>query len=138
MNGQRNCQRLLRQHRLALCGSDFLEWLPEQTERFIRKYRMFTREERILVAPQCWGYGTVGAEGVYFVGDNVQPAGRSVADPMRVLFWREADRTIVEVGTMPGIPVCGESGLSISPDDRSLLAVTSSREADIYLMVARN
>ena len=27
----------MRQHRLALCGSDFLEWLPEQTERFITK-----------------------------------------------------------------------------------------------------
>jgi uncharacterized protein (TIGR00269 family) len=40
----------MRQHRLALCGSDFLEWLPEQTERFIRKYQMFSRQERILVA----------------------------------------------------------------------------------------
>jgi tRNA-5-methyluridine54 2-sulfurtransferase len=40
----------MRQHRLALCGAHFLDWLPEQTERFIRKYDMFGREDRILVA----------------------------------------------------------------------------------------
>jgi tRNA-5-methyluridine54 2-sulfurtransferase len=40
----------MRQHRLALCGVHFLDWLPEQTERFISKYEMFRREERILVA----------------------------------------------------------------------------------------
>jgi uncharacterized protein (TIGR00269 family) len=40
----------MRQHKLALCGQHFLEWLPEQTERFISKYRMFSREDRILVA----------------------------------------------------------------------------------------
>ena len=40
----------MRQHKLALCKEHFLEWLPEQTERFIRKYKMFTREDKILVA----------------------------------------------------------------------------------------
>jgi uncharacterized protein (TIGR00269 family) len=40
----------MRQHKLALCKEHFLEWVPEQTERFIRKYQMFTRQERILVA----------------------------------------------------------------------------------------
>ncbi len=40
----------MRQHKLALCKEHYLEWVPEQTERFIKKYRMFTREERILVA----------------------------------------------------------------------------------------
>jgi uncharacterized protein (TIGR00269 family) len=40
----------MRQHRLALCKDDYLEWLPEQTERFIRKYSMFERHEKILVA----------------------------------------------------------------------------------------
>ena len=40
----------MRQHKLALCKTHFLEWFVEQTERFIRKYRMFTRHERILVA----------------------------------------------------------------------------------------
>jgi uncharacterized protein (TIGR00269 family) len=40
----------MRQHKLALCKSHFLEWLPIQTERFIKKYEMFTRYERVLVA----------------------------------------------------------------------------------------
>ncbi|HXF84204.1 MAG TPA: ATP-binding protein [Anaerolineales bacterium] len=40
----------MRQHKLALCKEHYLEWIPEQTERFIKKYEMFTREERILVA----------------------------------------------------------------------------------------
>lgn len=40
----------MRQHKLALCKEHFLEWLPEQTERFIGKYHMFTHADRILVA----------------------------------------------------------------------------------------
>ena len=40
----------MRQHKLALCKEHYLEWVPEQTERFIKKYRMFGRDERILVA----------------------------------------------------------------------------------------
>jgi len=37
-------------HKLALCKDHYLEWVPEQTERFIEKYRMFDRGQRILVA----------------------------------------------------------------------------------------
>jgi tRNA-5-methyluridine54 2-sulfurtransferase len=40
----------MRQHKLALCKEHYLEWVPEQTERFIKKYQMFRREEKILVA----------------------------------------------------------------------------------------
>ncbi len=40
----------MRQHKLALCKEHYLAWAPEQTERFIKKYRMFQRDERILVA----------------------------------------------------------------------------------------
>ena len=40
----------MRQHRMALCKEHFIEWIPEQTERFIKKYNMFTREEKVLVA----------------------------------------------------------------------------------------
>jgi uncharacterized protein (TIGR00269 family) len=40
----------MRQHKLALCKEHYLEWLPEQTERFIKKYHMFTHGETILVA----------------------------------------------------------------------------------------
>ena len=38
------------QHRLALCKEHFLEWLPAQTERFIKKYKMFNPHDRVLVA----------------------------------------------------------------------------------------
>ncbi len=40
----------MRQHKLALCREHYLEWVPEQTERFIKKYGMFTRDEKVLVA----------------------------------------------------------------------------------------
>lgn len=40
----------MRQHKLALCKEHYLQWVPEQTERFIGKYNMFLRSERILVA----------------------------------------------------------------------------------------
>ncbi len=40
----------MRQHKLALCRDHYLAWVPEQTERFIRKYRMFGPEDRVLVA----------------------------------------------------------------------------------------
>ena len=40
----------MRQHKLALCKEHYLEWVPEQTERIIKKYQMFTRDEKILVA----------------------------------------------------------------------------------------
>jgi len=40
----------MRQHKLGLCKDHFLEWIPEQTQRFIEKYKMFQKEDRILVA----------------------------------------------------------------------------------------
>ena len=40
----------MRQHKLALCETHFLDWVPEQTQRFIEKYEMFTPEDKILVA----------------------------------------------------------------------------------------
>ncbi len=40
----------MRQHKLALCKEHFLAWVPEQTERSIQRYRMFSRDDRILVA----------------------------------------------------------------------------------------
>ncbi len=40
----------MRQHKLALCKEHYLEWVPEQTERFVQKYEMFTPDEKILVA----------------------------------------------------------------------------------------
>lgn len=40
----------MRQHKLALCKEHYLVWVPEQTERFIKKYDMFSHDERVLVA----------------------------------------------------------------------------------------
>jgi tRNA-5-methyluridine54 2-sulfurtransferase len=40
----------MRQHKLALCRIHFLDWLPAQVDRVIRKYGMFTHQERVLVA----------------------------------------------------------------------------------------
>src|SRR5690349_23109689 len=40
----------MRQHKLALCETHFLDWVPEQTQRFIEKYAMFTHADKILVA----------------------------------------------------------------------------------------
>ena len=40
----------MREHKLALCKEHFLEWVPAQTERFIEKYGMFGRNEKVLVA----------------------------------------------------------------------------------------
>ena len=55
--GGRRCRKCgapavinMRQHKLALCGEHYTAWIVEQTERFIKKYKMFTRDERVLVA----------------------------------------------------------------------------------------
>jgi tRNA-5-methyluridine54 2-sulfurtransferase len=40
----------MREHKLALCREHFLQWLPEQTEKAITHYGMFTRPEKVLVA----------------------------------------------------------------------------------------
>lgn len=40
----------MRQHKLALCQEHYLEWVPEQVERSIRRYSMFTHQDRVLVA----------------------------------------------------------------------------------------
>lgn len=40
----------MRQHKLPLCAADFLDWIPQQTQRFIQKYAMFDPHASILVA----------------------------------------------------------------------------------------
>ncbi len=40
----------MRQHKLALCKQHFPNWVSEQTQRFIKKYRMFEPQDRVLVA----------------------------------------------------------------------------------------
>ena len=50
----RKCERAaiinMRQHKLALCGEHYGEWFLAQTDRAIEKYKMFTRDELVLVA----------------------------------------------------------------------------------------
>lgn len=38
------------QHRLNLCADHFVEWVPERVQRTIQRYKLFQREDRILVA----------------------------------------------------------------------------------------
>ena len=38
------------QHKLALCKEHYLAWIVDQTERIIYKYRMFSHQDRLLVA----------------------------------------------------------------------------------------
>lgn len=40
----------MRQHKLALCKDHFPMWVREQTDRTIKKYHMFNKDDRILVA----------------------------------------------------------------------------------------
>ncbi|PKO11307.1 MAG: tRNA(Ile)-lysidine synthetase [Chloroflexi bacterium HGW-Chloroflexi-2] len=40
----------MRQHKLALCKHHFIEWVCDQTERNINKYKLFTKDDRVLVA----------------------------------------------------------------------------------------
>jgi uncharacterized protein (TIGR00269 family) len=40
----------MRQHKLALCRDHYIEWFIERTEKTIRLYKMFRREDKILVA----------------------------------------------------------------------------------------
>ncbi len=40
----------MRQHKLPLCKEHFQQWVLDQTERNIHRYKMFTRNEKVLVA----------------------------------------------------------------------------------------
>jgi uncharacterized protein (TIGR00269 family) len=40
----------LYEHRLSLCKDHFLEWLPESTEKTIKKYSLANKRERMIVA----------------------------------------------------------------------------------------
>ena len=40
----------LRHHRLALCKEHFIEWFERQVEKSVKKFKMFTKREKVLVA----------------------------------------------------------------------------------------
>jgi uncharacterized protein (TIGR00269 family) len=57
MSNQPKCRKCrqdaiinMRQHKLMLCKEHFPEWVIETTEKTIHKFRMFNRDDRILVA----------------------------------------------------------------------------------------
>jgi tRNA-5-methyluridine54 2-sulfurtransferase len=102
----------MRQHRLALCGPHFLEWLPEQTQRFIQKYRMFEAEQRILVAVSggkdslaLWdvlhrlGYR---ADGLYIDLGIDQGTGYSHLSQQKAAAFAEANGLTLHVVDVPG------------------------------------
>jgi tRNA-5-methyluridine54 2-sulfurtransferase len=40
----------MRQHKLALCKDHYMDWIVAQSDRIIDKYKMFTHQDKILVA----------------------------------------------------------------------------------------
>ena len=40
----------MRRHKLALCGMCYLDWFPEQVAKAIKRYKMFSVDDRVLVA----------------------------------------------------------------------------------------
>src|SRR4030042_2505431 len=40
----------MRHHKLALCKTHFLDWVPDQVERAIKKYSMFSHHAHLLIA----------------------------------------------------------------------------------------
>lgn len=108
----------MRQHRLALCKEHFLEWVPEQTERFIQKYRMFRREEKILVAVSggkdslslwdiLWRLG-YQADGLY-IALGIDEGIRYSAESQRLTEKFAAERGL----KLHVVDVAGEYGFSI-------------------------
>ena len=59
----------LRRHNAAFCAPDFLEFFRNQVREAIRKHRMFTRDETVLVI--C-GDDLVTADQVVREGDTIE------------------------------------------------------------------
>jgi uncharacterized protein (TIGR00269 family) len=112
----------MRQHKLALCREHFLEWVPEQTQRFIEKYQMLTPGQSVLVAVSggkdslaLWdvllrlGYP---ADGLYIGLGIDYPGGESYSgeslEKVRGFvdgFWPDAHLEAVDVGTLYGASI---------------------------------
>ncbi|MFN3742337.1 MAG: TIGR00269 family protein [Anaerolineales bacterium] len=106
------------QHKLALCKEHFLEWVPEQTERFIRKYRMFSREEKVLVAVSggkdslslwdiLWRLG-YQADGLYIalgIDEGVRYSAESQRLAAKFAAERDLKLHVVEVEREAGFPI---------------------------------
>jgi hypothetical protein len=63
--------------------------------------------------PGYWGYWALAGNGVYFVNSDVRP--------FALEFLDLATARVVRVAVLAKPPVAWESGLALSPDERSLL-----------------
>lgn len=108
----------MRQHKLALCRDHYVEWIPEQTQRFIEKYSMFTPADRILVAVSggkdslgLWDVLTrlgYAADGLYIGLGIDEGTGYSADSERRCREFAEARGlrlTVVDVAEVEGAPI---------------------------------
>ena len=102
----------MRQHKLALCETHFVEWMRTTTQRFIEKYRMFRSHERVLVAVSggkdslalCDILLSLGvkADGVYLGlgivgGIGYSDRSRECAEKFVRDFWPDARLNVLDV-----------------------------------------
>jgi Tol biopolymer transport system component len=84
-------------------------------------------ETRILDVPHCWGYWGLGPDGIYVL--DAKARARPTIERVDPATGRR-----LPVATLAGEPACGEPGLAISPDGRSLLYVDAVRTSDLMLV----
>ena len=123
----------LRRHNAAFCAPDFVEFFRNQVREAIRKYRMLTREERVLVAVSggkdslaLWdvlideGYDTTGLYldlGIfeYSVESKAKCEAFAAARGQKLIVERVVDAVgapIPEVQKVTRRPTCSACGLS--------------------------
>jgi Tol biopolymer transport system component/DNA-binding winged helix-turn-helix (wHTH) protein len=81
-------------------------------------------ETAVLDDLHCWGYWALSARGVYYLAG---PADREIR------FRPHGDGPARKVADLPGLAACGEAGLALSPDGRTLLVVAVSQGSDLML-----
>jgi uncharacterized protein (TIGR00269 family) len=125
----------MRQHKLALCREHFLEWMLKQTHRFIKKYRMFTPDERVLVAVSggkdslaLWdvllrlGYQASGLYihlGIdYSSGESYSDESLSMVERFVAEFWPAAHLKVVNIADLYGATIPEAAGISNRGKDK--------------------
>jgi Tol biopolymer transport system component len=84
-------------------------------------------ETQVVDLPQCWGYWALAQEGLYALDSTARPG-------PTIQFFPFSARPSVTVATLMGGPACGESGMAVSPDGRSLLYVDTVQGSDVMLV----
>jgi len=129
----------MRQHKLALCQEHYLEWVPEQTQRFIETYEMFRprtgassgcREARI--ALRCGTCSCVWATGrmVLYIGlgidyaDGGSYSGESLPSARFCeSFWPNAHLEVADVKALYGGDYSSANRGSVSEATQAMLCV---------------